>query len=84
MRFSLLFLVSLICNSVFALGNHPESSNCPTDKPYYAICTHALHNLEGWYGECNPTAPQAQAEADKHAKEYHDGNSRWTGIKKAK
>ena len=84
MRFRLLFLLSLISNNTFALGNHPESSNCPTDKPYYAICTHALHNLEGWYGECNPTAPMAQAEADKHTKDYHAGNSRWTGIKKAK
>ena len=84
MHFSFLFLLILISNTAFALGNHPESSNCPKNKPYYAICTHALHNLEGWYGKCEPTAQKAQAEADKHAKEYHKGNSRWTGIKKAK
>jgi len=66
------------------MGNHPESSHCPKNKPYYTICTHALHNLEGWYGACKATAQEAQGDANKHVEEYHQGNSRWTGIKQVK
>lgn len=75
----LLLLVSP--NIVFASGNHPEAGTCSTEKPYFAICTHSFHSLEGWYSSnCHTTQEAAQKDADKHAKKYHDGNSRWTGI----
>ena len=63
---------------------YPESTVCTPEKPYQAICTHSLHSLEGWYGECYATQEKAQQEADKHVAEQHNGNSRWTGIRKAK
>jgi hypothetical protein len=84
MRYYLLLLLLSVSPAVFALGNHPESSVCTPEKSYQAICTHSLHSLEGWYGDCYATEQQAQQEADKHANEQHNGNSRWTGIKKAK
>ena len=66
-----------------ALGNHPEAGACPTDKPYFAICTHSFHSLEGWYSRnCHTTQEAAQKDADEHAKKYHKGNPRWTGISK--
>jgi len=83
MRYLPLFALALFSSNVFALGNHPESSVCSPEKPYQAICTHSLHNLEGWYGSCHVTEEGAQQNADKHAAEQHGGNSRWTGIKKA-
>jgi hypothetical protein len=84
MRYLALFLLALLCSKAFALGAHPESSVCSPEKPYQAICTHSLHNLEGWYGRCHTTEQAAQQDADKHAAEQHEGKSRWTGIKKAK
>ena len=82
---SLVLLFCLLFSSLaLALGNHPESSVCSPEKSYQAICTHSLHNLEGWYGSCHATKEAAQQDADKHAAEQHDGKSRWTGIKKAK
>jgi hypothetical protein len=84
MRYLALFLLALLCSKAFALGAHPESSVCSPEKPYQAICTHSLHNLEGWYGRCHATEKAAQQDADKHAAEQHEGKSRWTGIKKAK
>ena len=52
-----------------ASGNHPEAGACPKERPWYAICTHSLHNLEGWYSrECRTTQAAAQAkpaEADQ-------------------
>jgi len=69
--------------SVSALGNHPESGACPANKPYFAICTHSFHSLEGWYSRnCHATQEAAQKDADEHAKKYHQGKSRWTGISK--
>ena len=79
-----LFTSLLFPSLTLALGNHPDSSVCSVEKPYQAICTHSLHNLEGWYGGCYATQEEAQKEADQHANEYHDGNSRWTGIKKGR
>jgi hypothetical protein len=77
----LLFLV--FPGTVFSSGNHPEAGACPTNKPFFAICTHSFHSLEGWYSSnCHNTQDVAQKDADEHAREYHQGNSRWTGIKK--
>ena len=73
-----------LSSTALALGNHPESTVCTPEKPYQAICTHSLHNLEGWYGKCYTLEETAQKDADLHAKQQHDGNSRWTGIKKAR
>jgi len=84
MRFQLLILVFLFPGLVFALGNHPEASVCTEEKPYQAICTHSLHSLEGWYGQCFATEEEAQKEANEHVAKEHNGNSRWTGIRKAK
>lgn len=78
------FLLSLFFNVALALGNHPDSTVCSAERPYQAICTHSLHNLEGWYGDCYATESEAQKAADEHAKQYHNGNSRWTGIKKGR
>ena len=84
MRILFLFVLLLPSASVVSLGNHPESTVCSPEKPYQAICTHSLHNLEGWYGKCYAIEETAQRDADKHAREQHDGNTRWTGIKKAR
>ncbi|WP_455374647.1 hypothetical protein [Kaarinaea lacus] len=84
MRTLIFFVCLLMSGSIFALGNHPQSSVCSPEKPYQAICTHSLHSLEGWYGKCYTNEDEAQKDADEHAKKFHDGNSRWTGIKKAR
>jgi len=69
--------------TAYALGNHADAGNCSTDTPYFAICTHSFHSLEGWYSKnCHVTQGSAQKDADNHAKEYHQGKSRWTGISK--
>lgn len=64
-----------------ASGNHPEAGSCPKEEPYYAICTHSLHSLEGWFGnQCHADKQSAQHDAEAHAKLHHQGNMRWTGI----
>jgi len=69
--------------NIQASGNHPDAGACPPDKPYFAICTNSLHSLEGWYSSnCHATREAAQKDADEHAKKYHNGNSRYTGISK--
>ncbi|MFV2056621.1 MAG: hypothetical protein ACC707_09145 [Thiohalomonadales bacterium] len=83
----LMFIACLLAvvassGSAFALGNHPEANTCPNDKPYYVFCSHSLHNLEGWIGGCHKTRQSAQVEADEHAMQRHNGNSRWTGVLK--
>jgi len=80
MRF-VTILLFLFANAVYASGNHPEAGACPKEKPYYAICTHSLHSLQGWYGKkCYIDKQSAQRDAEAHAKKYHHGNMRWTGI----
>ena len=82
---SLIFLFAFGFGSlVLAMGNHPQASVCTPEKPYQAICTHSLHSLEGWYGKCYVSQAEAQKDADDHANQFHDGNSRYTGIKKAR
>ena len=76
--------LALCSANAFALGNHPEADTCPPDKPFYSVCTHSLHSLEGWYGECRANQAQAQQDADQHAESAHGGNSRWTGVLKAR
>jgi hypothetical protein len=66
-----------------AAGNRPDAGACPPKEPYFAFCTHSLHSLEGWHSrQCHTTAEAAQEDAEAHAAEYHQGNTRWTGIKK--
>lgn len=79
---ALLFLViSQLSSTALASGNHPDAGACPKDKPYYAICTHSLHSLEGWFSnQCRADKASAQRDAEAHAKKYHDGNMRWTGV----
>jgi hypothetical protein len=84
MRYWIMFVVAGLSCQAMALGNHPQSSVCTADKPYQAICTHSLHSLDGWYGKCFATEEEAQKDADLHAQQEHGGNSRWTGINKAK
>ena len=68
-----------------AMGNHPEAGACPPDKPYFAICTHSLHSLEGWYSrECHATREAAEKDAEAHAREQHGGVMRWTGVSKTR
>jgi hypothetical protein len=76
-----LIIFTAIHSSAHAMGNHPESSLCPTDKPHFVFCSHSLHNLEGWYGGCYPTRQEAEKAAIEHANKEHNGNTRWTGVK---
>lgn len=83
----LLFLVSvLVIGLLFAglslaLGNHPSAGACGSERPWFAICTHSLHSLEGWHADdCHKDRAAAEKDAEEHAKEYHKGNTRWTGI----
>ncbi len=76
-----LYLLILPVNT-FALGNHPEASTCPKDKPYYAVCTSSLHGLAGWTGQCYMIEKDAQAEATSHAAKEHKGEMRWVGVNK--
>jgi hypothetical protein len=83
MRATLAVLLLGGATATHASGNHPEAGACSEDKPYFAICTHSLHSLEGWYSrECFETKEEAQQRAEAHAQEYHNGNMRWTGIRK--
>lgn len=82
----LLFLLSIsLPLPLLASGNHPDAGACPPDKPYFAICTHSFHKLEGWYSSnCYATREEAQKDADEHARKYHNGNSRYTGVSKVR
>ena len=85
MRLSLLGILLFLAFPITAsaLGNHPEAGTCSSEKPYFAICTHSFHSLEGWYSRnCHATQAGAQKDADDHAEKYHQGKSRWTGIRK--
>jgi hypothetical protein len=85
MRFLFFFTCLLATNLGFASGNHPDAGACDAERPWYAICTHSLHSLEGWYGDgCYSDRASAQKEAEQHAKKYHNGNMRWTGVKKSR
>ncbi|HFE32396.1 MAG TPA: hypothetical protein ENJ17_03690 [Gammaproteobacteria bacterium] len=80
-----LLLSLLASRQAFAMGNFPEAGACPPDKPYYAICTHSLHNLEGWFGpDCHATREAAEKDVEAHAREQHQGNTRWTGVAKTR
>ncbi|HHH48402.1 MAG TPA: hypothetical protein ENK51_05895 [Gammaproteobacteria bacterium] len=80
------FLICILVSAqATAMGNYPEANACPPDKPYYAICTHSLHNLEGWFGpHCHTTRAEAEKDIEAHAREYHQGNTRWTGVAKTR
>lgn len=85
MRNTVLILTLLLPSPLLASGNHPEAGTCPEDKPYYAVCTHSLHSLEGWLGKkCYATKEEAEREAKAHADKEHQGNMRWTGIAKTR
>lgn len=79
---ALFFLIIFsLSNTALASGNHPEAGACPKEKPYFAICTHSFHSLEGWYSDqCHADKASAQRDAEAHAKQYHQGEMRWTGI----
>ena len=83
MRLSCLMFSVLFAGMAHALGNYPEAGNCPADRPWFAVCTHSLHSLEGWQGkQCYADRAAAQHEAEQHAAKYHNGNMRWTGVQK--
>lgn len=80
---SLLFTVVILVLSPIpagSMGNHPEASACPKDKPYVVFCSHSLHSLEGWVGGCYAQKQEAETEVESHAQQEHKGNTRWTGI----
>jgi len=82
MRYLIAFALLIALQSLaHAMGNHPESTLCPDDKPYFVFCSHSLHNLEGWYGSCHASREEAEQAAVKHAEKEHGGNTRWTGVK---
>lgn len=85
MKYATLIALLLLSGTLLASGNHPEAGSCPQDKPYYAVCTHSLHSLEGWVGKkCYTTREEAEVEAKAHADEQHQGNMRWTGVSKSR
>lgn len=61
-------------------GNYPEAGSCNREYPYFAVCTHGDHGVNGWSASCRASREQAQVDADRHARERHGGVSRWTGI----
>jgi len=74
-------LASIPFSTTLASGNHPEAGICSPDKPHFAICTHSLHNLEGWFSRnCYADKALAQRDAEEHARKNHQGNMRWTGV----
>jgi hypothetical protein len=77
-----LFFSLALTTQTFAMGNHPESNTCPSDKPYYVFCSDSMHSLEGWYGACYATREEAERAAAAHVKEQHHGDDRWTGVRK--
>jgi hypothetical protein len=77
-------LIGLLNANGMAMGNFPGSKNCADKTPYFAFCSHSLHNLEGWYGPCRATREEGQSDANKHVTKEHNGNSRWTGVLHAK
>jgi len=78
-------LYSYLSSNVLASGNHPQAGACTSKEPHFAICTHSLHSLEGWFGKgCYVEKASAQAEAEQHADKFHKGNMRWTGISKSR
>jgi hypothetical protein len=78
-------LLASVATTALAAGNHPEAGTCPPNKPYYAICTHSFHSLEGWAGnKCYATPEEAQKDAEAHANKEHGGNMRWTGVAKTR
>jgi len=80
-RFVAFPVLIMLQTSVYAMGNHPEASLCPADKPYFVFCSHSLHNLEGWYGSCYASQEAAEKAVIEHANKEHNGNTRWTGVK---
>ena len=79
----LLVLGTCLLSTAYAMGNHPEAGYCPKDRPWFAFCTHSLHSLEGWYGKnCYAEREPAEREARQHAEKFHNGNMRWTGVRK--
>jgi len=85
MRFLWLGIGLLVVILSYASGNYPEAGTCNAERPWYAICTHSLHSLEGWYGDdCYLERDEAQREAEQHAKKFHGGNMRWTGVAKSR
>ena len=80
----IIFYLFILSANAFALGNHPEASTCPKDKPYYAVCTSSLHGLAGWTGQCYTTEKDAQAEATSHAAKEHKGDMHWAGVNKVR
>lgn len=74
-------LVSLLLTlNSYANGNFPDAASCPKDKPYFAVCTSSVHDLLGWTGQCRATKQEAQKDAEQHAKDVHNGDTRWTGY----
>jgi len=78
-----MFFLLLPLQSV-AIGNHPESSTCAPEKPYYAVCTSSQHGLEGWSGQCYKTQIEAQHQANSHADKFHKGDTHWVGVNKVR
>ncbi len=82
---AIILLCALAPAPAAAMGNYAEAGFCPPERPWYAICTHSLHNLEGWFGPgCHTTREAAEKDAEAHAREQHQGNTRWTGVAKTR
>lgn len=84
LKFGLLSLPLIFTINSYAGGNHPESSTCPRDKPYYAVCTSSLHGLLGWTGQCYTADTEAENEAASHANKEHKGDTHWTGVSRTR
>lgn len=73
-------MVSTIVQTGCSQGNYPEAGSCSEQTPWYAVCTHAQHGLNGWTGPCVTDKEVAEQHATSHAQDLHQGNTRWTGV----
>lgn len=76
----LLVLFTLFFVNACSEGNYPEAGSCGPDNPWYAVCTHADHNLSPWSGPCRADRADADKDAQQHATQRHGGDDHSTGT----
>jgi hypothetical protein len=79
-----LIVTGMTVTNAWAMGNYPDANSCPNETPYYSVCTSSSHGLLGWSGPCRATKEEAQKDADEHARKFHNGDTHWTGVARAR
>lgn len=79
---SAIFIVIFGLTSACDVKQPAQTKSCPSDKPFYPLCTDASHNKQTWLGGCYTTWEAALQEANAHVAQSHPGEKRWTGVKK--